>query len=151
MKKIFIVLTLALLTQHGLTQPAKNNLKNLEWILGEWKRTNVKEGKSEVEIWIKKSETEFLGRSIHLKGSDTAFVEKIRLISKDGSFYYVADIPENKEPVFFKIISVGETEFTCENPQHDFPKVIAYKRTGAKLKATISGNGKSIDYLFEKL
>jgi hypothetical protein len=62
----------------------------------------------------------------------------------------VADVPENKEPVYFKLTTITDHSFTCENPQHDFPKTISYIKDGIKLKATISGNGKSIEYLFDR-
>jgi hypothetical protein len=38
----------------------------------------------------------------------------------------------------------------CERPEHDFPKKITYQRTGNQLKATISENGKHVDYLYLK-
>jgi len=48
------------------------------------------------------------------------------------------------------LISITDNSFVCENPQHDFPKKISYLKEGNKIKATISGDGKSFDYLFEK-
>jgi hypothetical protein len=85
-----------------------------------------------------------------MQGEDTVFVEKIKIVVKDRELYYVADVPENKEPVYFKIVELGTTGFVCENPAHDFPKKISYQLSGADLKAQISGDGKSIDYLFTK-
>ncbi len=79
-----------------------------------------------------------------------AFAEKLKLVIKDETIYYVADLAENKEPVFFKSTAITENSFVCENPQHDFPKKIAYQKDGNKIKATVSGDGKSFDYLFEK-
>jgi len=122
----------------------------LAWLVGTWKRTNSKTSQSGFETWNKISSTELRGRGVSMRGSDTLFVEKIRIISKDGDLYYVADVPENKEPVYFRLSELKEGGFTCENPEHDFPKKINYSLQGNKLRATISGNGKSIDYLFEK-
>ncbi|WP_315820030.1 hypothetical protein [Paraflavitalea speifideaquila] len=62
----------------------------------------------------------------------------------------MADVPQNKEPVYFKLTAITKDGFTCENPNHDFPKKIDYKLDGNKLRATISGDGKAIDYLFER-
>jgi hypothetical protein len=37
-----------------------------------------------------------------------------------------------------------------ENPQHNFPEMLCCQKDGNRIKTTISGDGKSIDYLFEK-
>jgi hypothetical protein len=126
------------------------DVSKVEWLTGTWTRTNAKPGRSGAEVWTKKSDTELDGHGYNLKGADTTFVEKIRLIAKDGKLFYVADVPENKGEVYFEITSISEKGFVSENPKHDFPKKIAYELTGKNLKATISGDGKSIDYLFVK-
>jgi hypothetical protein len=78
------------------------------------------------------------------------FVEKLRIVVRDGNLHYVADVPENKMPVYFPFVELKKNSFVCENPDHDFPKRISYSLEGTTLKATISGDGKSIHYLFEK-
>jgi hypothetical protein len=128
---------------------AQQSIKDVEWLVGKWNRTNMKPGRSGEEKWKKISDTELVGKGFNLKGTDTLFVEKMNIILKDHQLYYVADVPENKEPVPFKFTSVTANGFVCENPQHDFPKMISYQRQGKSLKATISGDGKQMDYLFE--
>lgn len=127
-----------------------SNVKELSWLEGNWKRINSKAGQSGVELWSRVSSTELKGRGITLHGSDTALVEKIRIIVQDGSLYYIADVPENKKAVYFLFTDVKPNSFTCENPAHDFPKKIAYSLKDKKLTATISGGGKSMEYVFEK-
>ena len=127
-----------------------SNVGDLKWLEGNWKRSNSKAGESGLETWTKVSSTELKGRGITLHGSDTAFVEKIRIIVQDGSLYYVADVPENKKSVYFLFTEIKANSFTCQNPAHDFPKMIAYSLKDTKLTATISGNGKSLEYVFER-
>ena len=146
MKKVIAAVLVAI----SYTLSAQSPLSKLEWLLGEWNRTNAKPGRSGVEIWKKTSSQEFVGKGINLRGADTTFVEKLKLIVKDNKTFYVADVPENKAPVLFEMTSVSASTVTFENPSHDFPKKISYELNGNKLKATISGDGKSIDYLFEK-
>ena len=90
------------------------------------------------------------GIGIAMKGRDTVFVEKFRLVIKGNNIFYVADVPGNKQPVDFKLTEISKKGFTCENPEHDFPKRIRYQKEDNTIKATISGNGKSVDYLFDK-
>ena len=85
-----------------------------------------------------------------MKGADTSFVEKVKIVVKGGEIYYVADVPENSKPVDFKITSIDDKSFVCENPAHDFPKKIAYYKDGNNLRAVISGDGKEMEYLFVK-
>ena len=153
MKKLFvgaIILCTSLYSAAQKNEAVTGNFKKLQWLAGEWNRTNARPGRSGLEKWVINSATEMQGWGITMKEKDTLLVEKAKLLVKDNDIYYVADVPENKEPVFFKLTSISEDGFVCENPLHDFPKIISYKREQGKLKATISGNGKSFDYLFEK-
>ena len=153
MKKILLLT--AVIVGYGLksalfAQPATEDFKKLEWLEGTWTRTNNTPGGSAHEKWQKISPSEWSGLGVNMNGSDTAFVEKLKLVIKEGAIYYVADIAGNKQPVYFKLTSIADDRFVCENAQHDFPKKISYEKDGKKMKATISGDGKSIDYLFEK-
>ncbi len=143
-----IILILVLLAIHSVQ--AQPSLNHLGWLTGTWNRTNARPGRSGVEIWQKISDSEMTGRGINLKGTDTTFVEKLKIIVKDKDIFYVADVPENKALVFFKLTSFSNGSVVFENPQHDFPKKISYELSDAKLKATVSGNGKVIDYWFER-
>jgi len=58
----------------------------------------------------------------------------------DGVLRFLA-MPGGERQVEFRARDVGEAAATFENPQHDFPKAIAYERAGAELKATLSGDG----------
>ncbi len=130
-------------------QPTEN-FKKINWLVGTWNRINAKPGRSGIERWELTSANELRGFGINLKGNDTTFVEKLRITIKDEHIVYVADVPENQKPVYFKLTEISDTGFVCENPEHDFPKKISYQLDGKKLKAQISGDGKVIDYLFER-
>ena len=134
----------------SVNNPAHSTIDQLKWLEGTWTRTNSKAGQSGLEIWKKVSSTELSGRGITMHGSDTAFVEKLRIVVRDGNLFYVADIPENQKPIYFRLTEVKKNGFICENPEHDFPKKIAYGLKGNKLHAIISGNGKSMEFFFEK-
>jgi hypothetical protein len=148
---LFSILVFCLLQVNGQSSEIINDFKKLGWVVGAWNRTNVKPGQSGNERWIKISATELNGFGLTMRAKDTISFEKLKLVVKDDNIFYVADVPENKEPVYFRLTEISDTSFSCENPDHDFPKKIIYQKEGSKLRATISGNGKSIDYLFEKV
>lgn len=132
------------------SQQTVADFDKISWLQGDWKRINTKTGRSGSERWEKISASEWKGLGISMKGTDTSTVEKMRLTLKNDGIYFVADVTGNNGSVFFKVTQIDENGFTCENPVHDFPKKIEYRLTGNSLKAIISGDGKSIDYLFEK-
>ena len=133
-----------------ISKETSTNFKKLNWLEGIWTLTNAKAGQSGYERWRKSSPIELRGYGVTMKGTDTIFMEKLRILVRENNLYYVADVHENEKTVYFKLTEIGDTGFVCENPDHDFPKKIAYRLAGDKLNATISGNGESKDYLFIK-
>jgi hypothetical protein len=154
MKNFYLIVIIVFLYDTAWGQSSSKNaetdFEKLSWLEGTWTRTNAKPGRSGVEEWKRVGDNELVGLGIALKGHDTTFVEKIRLVIKDNQIFYAADVPENKSVVYFKITELTANSFVCENPDHDFPKKIAYTREGKKLTAIISGDGKSIPYTFER-
>ena len=154
MKIYVLVFACLLLELSGFCQstaaPVAADFIKLGWIAGYWNRTNVKPGRSGHERWLKISDTELVGWGVTMNGQDTIFIEKLHLLVKDNLIFYVAETTDNKEPVYFALTGLTETGFECENPKHDFPKKIRYNLEGNTIKASVSGNGKSINYVFQK-
>lgn len=129
-----------------------SRIEDLGWLVGTWKRVNNKPGQTGSERWLIDPEIGLRGYGVTLKGNDTIFIEKMRIVNGDNNaLYFVADVIENPKPVYFRITSVHQSDFTCENPDHDFPKRIYYRRKMKQLDVTISGNGKSMEYKFQKV
>ncbi|KAA8485375.1 hypothetical protein BDE36_2079 [Arcticibacter tournemirensis] len=146
----FVAALLLLNTTAFCQQTAEQDFKKLEWLAGKWTRTNVKPGQSGSEMWALEAPNSMKGQGETIKGTDTIFVEKLELLIKDKHIFYVVDGLDNQEPTHFKITEISDDSFVCENKEHDFPKKIAYKRTDQGMTATISGDGKSIDFIFIK-
>lgn len=127
------------------------DFKKLSWLEGTWSQTNEKKpGRTSTEQWQVSGDYILSGRTVTLQGKDTLSIEKATLLIQDNTLYYVADVPHNKQPVYFKLTSLNDNGFVCENSSHDFPKKISYQLFGNILKATISGDGKAIDYIFKR-
>jgi len=149
LRKLFLLLPFFFfVTESYAQETAAQKIKKLSWLSGKWIRTNAKAGESGYEMWTKTADNKLVGKGVTLKGKETIFVENLELTIRHNEIYYVVTITGEKKPVYFKLIALTDNSFTCENAQHDFPKKIAYTKTGNKVKAVISGDGKSIDYDF---
>lgn len=133
----FLAFSTALFGQH----------EEFGWLIGTWQ-----EAKYSFEVW--KDDGNFLSASayqIDHQSGGKVIGEEIKLIKKGNDFYYVPDVAGPQGPIEFKITAFDKNSFTAENPKHDFPQKIIYKRTGELLEATISGGSKSINYSFKKV
>lgn len=139
------------LAQKDPTQYIKaSDFRHLKWLEGTWQRTNLKPGKTAHERWEPSSRKRLVGYGVSMSGADTTFLEKLQIVVADKKIYYVADVPENPAPVYFLLTDLGPQGFVCENPDHDFPKKISYRREGEKLMVQISGDGSEVNFEFVK-
>jgi hypothetical protein len=126
--------------------------KEFAWLLGTWKLKD----KNIFESWsLDKDGKTLNGVSMKVVGSESTILEETKLTFSGNSFFYIADVAGDQDPVDFRISSFDEDGFVAENPKHDFPKLIRYKlvkRDGKEfIEAAIEGNGKVIPYVFEKV
>lgn len=130
----------------------QGELHKLQWLLGTWE-TKTSKG-SLYETWKRKSPTEFLGKSYYLKSKDTLLFESVRLIEKDKKLHYIVSVKNhnNELPVDFISKEIKDpASLLFENPAHDFPQAISYKKQGKdSLIAEISGmmNGRMANQKF---
>jgi len=64
--------------------------------------------------------------------------ELVLIREQDGRLAYEAH-PSGQPSAVFLSRTVGEREIVFENPQHDFPQRVGYKRDGDALLAWIEG------------
>ena len=80
-----------------------------------------------------------LGTNLSGKGGKAEGFEFLRIAAEaDGTVNYWGS-PGGKAAVPFKLVSMSSNAVVFENPKHDFPTRIAYRRSGARLTATVSG------------
>lgn len=112
----------------------------MDWLIGEWEN-KMPEGLL-MEVWTKDNDSTFSGNSYFIKEEDTTHFESIVLIEVKDEIIYRPTVKgqNNDEPVDFKLTSDVENSFTFENPKHDYPQKVTYKKVNEKsLVATISG------------
>ena len=90
----------------------------------------------------KENDSTFNGNSYFINTKDTVHFESIKLTQKTEELIYVATVvgQNDDKAVDFKLTSDADNTFTFENPTHDYPQKITYKKVNeTNLVATISG------------
>jgi hypothetical protein len=110
----------------------------IDWIQGDW--CGGADNERIEEHWLSSHGGLRLGLGRTLKGSRTSSFEFLRIDVVDGVATYIGQ-PQGAPPTAFKRTAGGENWVRFENPQHDFPRRIEYRRTGNALYAEIAGPG----------
>ena len=120
------------------TQAQTPTLADIAWISGAWQTTG---GRRQVEEhWMQVAGASMLGMSRTVAGEKTVEFEYLRIEQRADGIYYVAHPKARCPGTDFKLTRASATEAVFENPQHDFPKRIIYRKTGDdSLTATIDG------------
>lgn len=147
---LFVVLLIGASSGRLKAEEATAQLSQMAWLAGTWQRVDLPEGQSGYERWSYDSAQGFNGVGVSERGGKTVFEEKLRILLQDGAVYYVADVAENPQPVYFKLTELSEHGFAFENPAHDFPQKIAYKRHEQRLHVRVSAGDEATEFEFER-
>lgn len=112
----------------------------VKWLVGVWK-INTGQGVV-VEKWKLVNDSTLIGKSVFVKApGDSALQESLEMSLRKGEWTYTSTVQgqNNNKPVGFKVIFLKGTEFISENPTHDFPQRIAYRRIKNMIYASIEG------------
>lgn len=158
MSKLYILLIVVLLwscqpqkKQTTANENPKPNTENFDWLLGNWQRSNEKEGITTFENWTKKSNYEYLGMGFSLQNGDTVVQENIRLVLFENDWQLEVSFPNEPEATQFKMIRSTDQQFTCSNEENEFPTNIKYWKIGDKLFAEVWNDAMKIAFEFEKV
>ena len=123
---------------------------NLDWLIGNWERTNDEAGQKTFENWRKDSAEIYIGEGFTLAENDTIFIEDLKIMKIDDIWNFeVTGV--NESPTYFKFINDTENSFTCENKLNDFPKTIMYSFDNNMLTVIISDDSNKIIFSFVKI
>jgi len=107
------------------------------WMTGCW--TGSRGAETFTERWIAADAATLIGTSHTLKGGVLSAFEFLRVVLRGGVAVYVAQ-PNGVPPTEFTATAQTASEITFENPAHDFPKRVGYRRLdAAHLTAWIDG------------
>ena len=113
--------------------------RRFEWLSGHW--CSEAGGQRLEEFWLPAEGELALGVGRTVKTGKTTTFEFMRIETRDGVTNYIS-LHDGQPPVEFGLTASGEQWARFENPQHDFPKRVEYRRTSSGLHAEIAGPGK---------
>ncbi|NHM06949.1 hypothetical protein G4D82_06925 [Flavobacterium sp. CYK-4] len=140
MRKSILLLAAIALSVSCKKSGQENQLQAADWLIGTWENQDP-QGKM-IEIWSKANDSIYIGESYYIKAKDTLHSEQIQLVQNGELVQYIPTVKgqNNDQPVNFNLTSKTDKELVFENPKHDFPQKIVYKKiTADSLVATISG------------
>ena len=131
-----IFFTLLLITNASTQTPT---LTDIAWIAGDWQ--TAPGGKRQIEEhWTAVAGGSMMGMSRTVAGDKTVEFEYLRIEQRADGIYYVSHPKARCPGTDFKLSRASATEAVFENPQHDFPKRIIYRKGGDdSLTASIDG------------
>jgi ketosteroid isomerase-like protein len=113
-------------------------LEPLRWLLGDWQAEGSKTRFH--ESWRERDRQTFSGTGIERAKPDGAVkgAEDLRLVQMGDGVFYVSKVTHNELPVAFRLTTCADGVFVFENPAHDFPRRLEYRRGDDALTVRVS-------------
>lgn len=108
-----------------------DSLEAASWLLGHWETE-----RGATESWSRVSDDTFEGH-----GFDGRSHETLRLVEMSGAVFFIAKVPHNEMPTSFRLTSCSDDTLVFENPAHDFPRRLEYRRQYDALQVIVSDGG----------
>lgn len=112
---------------------------DFDWLSGHWCAESG--GELIEEHWLSAQGDLMLGLSRTMKAGKTVSFEFLRIKRDDQIVNYLAQ-PQGRPPTSFRLAAAGTAWARFENPAHDFPRRVEYRRTAQGLHAEIAGPGR---------
>lgn len=146
---VLISMTLAALSSAS----QKSGVDRLEWISGCWASDDGKERTE--EIWMKPAGQSMIGMSRTVAGGRTVFTEHLQIREANGQIAYIVSLGMGAKPTVFKLVKSSDSEAVFENPEHDFPQRIIYRREStdvlfARIEGQEKGVNKAMDFPYKR-
>lgn len=130
---------LALVSLVATPLAAQSPMDQVGWLAGCWQ--SVSGPRTTLEFWSPADGGLMLGGSRTVAAGQTRAFEHLRL-RRDGELLVYTALPSGQKETEFRSTSVSDTMFVVENPAHDFPTKISYRRvTADSVVAVVQGPG----------
>jgi hypothetical protein len=129
----------------------KQSVATLDWLVGCWERT-TRTGRG-FEQWSKGAAGELIGGARSITPTADRETERLRLFDDRNGLVYEAH-PSDQRLTLFPMRVGSADSLVFENPAHDFPQRITYRRVGADSLiaevGVITGPGNPIFFRFKR-
>jgi hypothetical protein len=134
--------------------PEAPTLADLSWLAGCWAAVGGEPGSG--ETWTVADDGVLRGVGRFVKDGVAVATETMEIReSASGELEFIA-APPGQDPTAFTLTEVVPGEAVFENPDHDFPQRISYRRVDEdRLEATadgeVAGETKVLEFAFERV
>lgn len=151
MTRLCTLAVIAMLGSPGIAQPPATT-PDLAFLTGCWRFEQ--NGRIVEEHWLAPAGGSLFGVSRTVAGGKTVDFEFLQLRDLPDGLTYIAK-PSRQPEARFKMTTKTVDEVVFENPQHDFPQRIRYRRSGeslhARIEGTVDGKPRAIDFPYVKV
>jgi len=122
------------------------------WLQGCWRSTR---GEATVEEqWMAPRGGTMLGMGRTVRGSNLVEYELVLIKEQAGRLAYEAH-PSGQPTATFTATTASDGSVVFENPQHDFPQRVGYRRDGADslqawIEGQVSGKPRRVDFSYQR-
>lgn len=126
---------------------------DLSWLRGCWTLTSP-DGSVTQEHWLPPAGGALLGVSRTVADGRMVSHEFLSIAAVDGRLVYVAR-PSGQPETAFPVVTASDTEVVFENPTHDFPTRIVYRKgkngtVSARIEGTLDGAPQAMDFPYQR-
>ena len=150
----FCLLTVVAVSASASSQPTAVAAKttDLAFMAGCWGLDQ--NGRHIEEHWLAPAGGSLIGVSRTVAGGKTTEYEFMQIRDLPDGLTYTAK-PSGQPEASFKVSSLTPEEVVFENPAHDFPQRIRYRRAGAdglhaRIEGTLNGQSRGIDFPYTR-
>jgi hypothetical protein len=144
---------LLLLPAAASLEAQARDVATLRWMSGCWE---LRSGSRVThEQWMAPRASQMMGMSRTVARDTVREFEMLRIELRGGVPTYVA-MPSGQKEALFAATVLTDTAVVFENPAHDFPQRIRYRRVGAdslvaRIEGTTSGRTRGIDFPMRRI
>jgi hypothetical protein len=133
----------------------RGTVERLGWIAGCWRQSNAANARTIDEQWMTPRGGTMLGMSRTVRRDSLVELEHLQILEQNGRVVYHAE-PGGQPPADFEGRLVTDTLVLFENPTHDFPQRILYRRRGpdsliARIEGSRNGHTRAVDFPYVRV
>jgi hypothetical protein len=131
-----IALLAAILPAAYADDPRPQGLEALGWLTGAWLSEDADQ--TSEHIWTSVRGGTLLGIQRDIRAGGDTWVEFVKLHETPAGIVFTA-VPLGQSQTDFLLVDSGPRHAVFENPEHDYPQRVIYRREGDTLIARIEG------------